>query len=123
MNYLQICGAALIAIGVIAELQSEDYGDVSSSVLRAPAIACISLGSLLFLLGALGSIGALVEFYSLLLIVSNCIMFDCTVRLYHIKTVFIYPIVRPAVNSYAVSRDWCWSIRISPPRRGNLAMV
>lgn len=66
-----MCGAALIAIGVIAELQSEDYGDVSSSVLRGPAIACISLGSLLFILGALGGIGALVEFYSLLLIVSH----------------------------------------------------
>lgn len=59
-----------MAVGIIAELQKEDYGDVSSSVLTSPAIACIVIGSLLFVLGLLGCLGALVEFYYALVIVS-----------------------------------------------------
>ena len=62
-------GGVLLAIGVIAELQREDYGNVSSAVLRTPAIACMILGSLLFILGLLGTIGALIELYYALLIV------------------------------------------------------
>ncbi|XP_065896746.1 tetraspanin-33-like isoform X1 [Dysidea avara] len=63
-----ILGGALLAIGIIAELQKEDYGDVSSSVLASPAIICIIIGSVLFLLGLLGAVGALVELYYVLMI-------------------------------------------------------
>jgi len=58
-------------VGIIAELQKEDYGDVSSSVLTSPAIICITIGSILFLIGLLGSVGALVELYYVLIIVSG----------------------------------------------------
>ena len=61
----------MLAVGIIAELQKEDYGDVSSSVLTSPAIFCIIIGSVLFLLGLLGSVGALVELYYVLIIVSG----------------------------------------------------
>lgn len=67
---VQILGGALLAVGIIADLQSEDYGDVSSSVLATPAIACMVLGSLLFVLGLLGCLGALIEFYYALVLVS-----------------------------------------------------
>ncbi|XP_065896750.1 tetraspanin-17-like [Dysidea avara] len=63
-----ILGSILLAVGIIAELQKEDYGDVSSSVLASPAIICITIGSILFLLGVLGSVGALVELYYVLII-------------------------------------------------------
>ncbi|XP_065896749.1 tetraspanin-14-like [Dysidea avara] len=63
-----ILGCVLLAAGIIAELQKEDYGDVSSSVLASPAIICIIIGSILFLLGILGSVGALVELYYVLMI-------------------------------------------------------
>ena len=67
---VQILGGALLAVGIIADLQSEDYGDVSSSVLATPAIACMVLGSVLFVLGLLGCLGALIEFYYALVLVS-----------------------------------------------------
>ncbi|XP_065896748.1 tetraspanin-17-like [Dysidea avara] len=63
-----ILGSILLAVGIIAELQKEDYGDVSSSILASPAIICITIGSILFLLGVLGSVGALVELYYVLII-------------------------------------------------------
>ncbi|XP_065896761.1 tetraspanin-33-like [Dysidea avara] len=63
-----ILGGALLAIGIIAELQKEDYGDVSSSVLASPAIACMTIGSVLFVLGLLGCLGALVEMYYALML-------------------------------------------------------
>jgi len=58
-------------IGIIAELQKEDYGDIGSLVLTSPAIICIIIGLLLFLLGLLGVVGALVELYYVLIIVSG----------------------------------------------------
>jgi len=66
-----------LAIGIIAELQKEDYGDVSSSVLASPAIACMVIGSVLFVLGLLGCLGALVEFYYALMLVSYCVVCVC----------------------------------------------
>ena len=70
-----------MAIGIIADLQSEDYGDVSSSVLTSPAIACMVIGSMLFVLGLLGCLGALVEFYYALVLVScmYCCCYSCVV--------------------------------------------
>ena len=61
----------MLAVGILAELQKEDYGDVSSSVLTSPAIVCILIGSLLFLIGLLGAVGALVELYYVLITVSG----------------------------------------------------
>ena len=63
----------MLAVGIIAELQKEDYGDVSSSVLASPAIACMVIGSVLFVLGLLGGLGALVEIYYALLLVRYCV--------------------------------------------------
>ena len=93
----QILGGALLAIGIIAELQKEDYGDVSSSVLASPAIICIIIGSVLFLLGLLGAVGALVELYYVLMIVSG---YD------NLTTVHIIVFISCSMCSYFLS--YCW---------------
>ena len=75
----------MLAIGIIAELQKEDYGDVSSSVLASPAIACMTIGSVLFVLGLLGCLGALVEMYYALMLVSYS-MCHLSYMVYDIKS-------------------------------------
>ena len=56
----------MLAAGIIAELQEEYYGDVSSSVLASSAIICIINESILFqllvyILGAVEALVSLVE--------------------------------------------------------------
>jgi len=103
--FSQILGGILLAAGIIAELQKEDYGDVSSSVLGSPAIICITIGSILFLLGLLGSVGALVELYYVLIIVSD----HSTWIMYCLYAV-LFPLV--CTTAWYNTIDWNWDCSI-----------
>lgn len=69
---LQLLGVALLAIGIYVQVESTFDMLRLSSVLTSPAIVMIILGGLLFILGFCGCLGALLEVFFLLVIVSDC---------------------------------------------------
>lgn len=67
--YMQLLGMALLAIGIYVQVETTFDMLMLSSVLTNPAIVMIILGSLLFILGFCGCLGALLEVFFLLVIV------------------------------------------------------
>lgn len=71
VNLFQLLGVALLAIGIYVQVESTFDMLRLSSVLTSPAIAMIILGGMLFILGFCGCLGALLEIFYLLVVVSN----------------------------------------------------
>lgn len=70
MSLLQLLGVAFLAIGIYVQVESTFDMLRLSSVLTSPAIIMIILGGVLFILGFCGCLGALLEVFFLLVIVS-----------------------------------------------------
>ena len=66
----QLLGAAMLAIGIYVQVETAFEMLELSSVLTNPAIVLIIFGCLLFILGFCGCLGALLEIFFLLVIVS-----------------------------------------------------
>lgn len=73
---MQLLGAALLAIGIYVQVETAFEMLELTSLLTNPAIVMIVLGSVLFILGFCGCLGALLEIFFLLVIVmsyqNNC---------------------------------------------------
>lgn len=68
----QLLGVGLLAIGIYVQVESTFDMLRLSSILTSPAIVMIIIGALLFILGFCGCLGALLEIFFLLVIVSVC---------------------------------------------------
>ena len=68
---LQLLGIALLAIGIYVQVETTFDRLMLSDAFTNPAIGMIVIGSMLFILGFCGCLGALLEVFFLLVIVSK----------------------------------------------------
>lgn len=69
LSLLQILGMALLAIGIYVQVETAFDGLQLNDLITNPSIAMIILGSVLFLIGFCGCLGALLELFILLIVV------------------------------------------------------